>query len=77
VFLSLTVFSKQARTRSTQDVKFLESVRTQCIGVWNRKSMRGSNLGLFRSYTARTCYQPFVLIEGCQRSIRSGSATRF
>ncbi len=48
----------KAITRNTQDVKFLESVRTQCIEVWNRKSMRGSNLGLFRSYTARICYQP-------------------
>src|SRR5260370_29089793 len=62
----------KASTRNAKDVKFIESVRTQRIGVWNRKSMRGSNLGLFRSHAARTCYQPFVLIEGCQRSIRSG-----
>jgi len=48
----------KATTRNRKDVKFLESVRTSCRRVWNRKSMRGSNLGLFRSYTVGIDYQP-------------------
>ena len=35
-----------------------ESVRTSCIVLWKCKSMRGSNLGLLRSYIAGIDYQP-------------------
>jgi hypothetical protein len=38
--------------------QFGESIRTSCIALWKRKSMRGSNLGLLRCYVAGIGYQP-------------------
>jgi hypothetical protein len=47
-----------------QKSNIYESVRTSCSVIWRCKSMRGSNLGLLRSYIAGIDYQPLVLIEG-------------